>query len=129
MTNQQTPKLSRSARRRRNKRLRHEAELQNADYKLHPPETVEKTVHVGNSIAQITPEDAAEILVKSGLKDRDIPVLDAICGNMGITYAEYIIRVVRSDVIKHKPAYREAMGAGGNSSKNIEFLADKLEGK
>lgn len=115
-------KLSKSARRRRNKRRRHAALLAGAD--------------AGAAVAAIAPENhaafddaldrAAKVFVDHALKPRDLPVLAWLCASLKITPAVYFGQVLRSAVVAEKSNWREAIGQGGASSRNLDKLAERL---
>lgn len=111
------PKLSKSARRRRNKRLRQQAEA---------PSNEAPVVALADDGGI---EGAAEAILKKYLKARHRPCFNLMAQNMGVSASELIGIMVRNATIRELPNYREATGAGGASSKDIEALSERLPRK
>lgn len=44
----------------------------------------------------------------------------------GMEHATAVQQIIRAEVSRRMPDYREAMGGGGNSSRNAELLSDRL---
>ena len=60
------------------------------------------------------------------LRARDFPILDWICSTLGQTRSEVCRRILTEAIVRERVNYREAMGEGGASGKNIETLQERI---
>jgi len=62
----------------------------------------------------------SEVSPLSMLKPRHMEVLNWMCEASGMSAHELVALVVKQAVIAEMPNYREAMGGGGGTTKNLE---------
>lgn len=74
-------------------------------------------------------EDRAAVEALILIDPRHREIFDWLLRIEGKTAAQLLKEILRSALIRERPAYREAHGKGGNSSRDIGALAERLPGK
>lgn len=59
-------------------------------------------------------------------RERHAEVFDWLCKVLGKTPRQLVSEMLTQSLVKEYPAYREAHGGGGQSSKNLETLVNRL---
>jgi hypothetical protein len=72
-------------------------------------------------------EEAARQVLATMIEPRFLEIFRWI--SQGKTAGQVIKELLRKGLIEHRAAYREAIGEGGASSRNIEKLAERLQPK
>ena len=83
-------------------------------------------VPAGSSRIDNTPEAVGRAFVEHALRKRDLPVIEWVAHALGRPLHEVAAQMLTDAVMREKPAYREAHGKGGNSSRSAEALAQRL---
>lgn len=71
-----------------------------------------------------TADELAGLLIPLITQARHKAVFDWAAA--GIGPAKYIEKIVRAEIARVSPAYREAMGGGGSSSRDLESLSERI---
>lgn len=59
-------------------------------------------------------------------RERHAEVFDWLCKVLGKSPEQLATEILTNAVVRETPAYREAQGGGGSSSKDIASLAERL---
>lgn len=59
-------------------------------------------------------------------RERHAEIFDWLCKSLGKTPKQLAAEMLINAVMREKPAYEEAKGGGGGSSRNLEALASRL---
>lgn len=71
-------------------------------------------------------DELAALLLPLVMQARHRVVFDWMCQSNGVTPAQAITQIIRAEVARQTPDWREAQGGGGTSSKNLEVLAERI---
>lgn len=71
-------------------------------------------------------DELATLLIPLIMQPRHKAVFDWLCRASGGTAAAVITSIVRAEVARQTPAWREANGGGGTTSRNLEALAERI---
>jgi len=71
-------------------------------------------------------DELAALLLPLITQERHKQVFDWVCAASGVGPAVYMQQIVRAEIARQTPAFREARGGGGKSSRNIEALTERL---
>lgn len=83
-------------------------------------------VPAGSSRVDNTPEATGAAFIGHVLRKRDRPVFDWLCQALEQEPHEVAGRMLVEAVMREKPAYQEAHGRGGNTSRDADALAARL---
>jgi len=73
-----------------------------------------------------TADELAAALVPLIMQARHKEVFDWLCAAYGVSPAALITQIVRAEIARQTPNYREAKGAGGKSSRNLDTLLQRI---
>lgn len=73
-----------------------------------------------------TADELAGDLVPLIMQARHKEVFDWLCAAYGVSPAALITQIVRAEIARQTPNYREAKGAGGKSSRNLDTLLQRI---
>ena len=95
------------------------------------PEDAEADREIAASQAKIAADqNRIEQLISEALplmfQDRHMLVLRWIASSSGNSIGRVVQQILRAEVSRQMPTYREAIGGGGSSSRNIELLTERL---
>lgn len=74
-------------------------------------------------------DEVAAHVVDTLIDPRHLQILDWLARLQGKRQAQILKEILRSALIRERPAYREAHGGGGNSSRDAGALAERLPGR
>ncbi|MBX2835050.1 MAG: hypothetical protein KTR28_08790 [Micavibrio sp.] len=85
-----------------------------------------KTTEKKHEMNMLTTNEQLADVLPLLLRDRDLLVLDWVCGVLGQTRAQVVKSMLTKAIVVEKRAYREAQGGGGASSTDIASLSARL---
>lgn len=74
-------------------------------------------------------EEAADKAAELLIDKRHVEILDWLCRVQGKGRGQMIKELLRSVLIRERPAFREAQGKGGHSSRDLGALSERLPRK
>lgn len=89
-------------------------------------EAAARAVIEQNEKAAAEIEAMADELIPHLMQARHLVVFQWSARARGVTVGGLLRQIVRAHVASETPSFREAQGGGGNSSRNIEVLSERL---